>query len=92
MGCRVVVHDLVAGWQDENLLLLVDSFPFGDQDLQIGEGFAYRVVAGLVAEGEGAIAVGEGGGGFDGDPLVGRLGHEVDLVDGGPVLLAVADL
>lgn len=91
MGYWIVVHYLVASGQDKHFLLLVDSFPLCDEELEIGERLTKRVVTCFVAEGNPWMFVCEDRWALEWDPLLSWLGHKVDFVDGRSVLLAIAD-
>ena len=92
MGDRVVDHYLVAGWQDEHLLLLIHLLPLCYQHLDVRQRLRHRQLPSLVAEVGASEAILDGLGGLEGDPLGRGLGNELDVVEGRPVFLAVGHL
>lgn len=91
MGDRVVIDDLVPRRQDEHLLIVPHTLALSDEDLDVGEGFRGGVILRAVAQGESGVLLLEGGGHFDGEPVSSGVREEVEVAEGGAVLLAEVD-
>lgn len=89
---RVVADYLIARRHNKHLLLFVHTLTLRLQDLNVRQRLANRLISRLVAETNARVPFGEGCGAFESNPLLGRLGDEVEFVDGRAVLFAKADV
>jgi hypothetical protein len=88
----IVVNNLVPCRQNKNLFLLPDSFSLCYQYLDIGQGFASRVLPCFVAQSNSPTLLNASDGRFYRYPFHGWVSHEVNFIDRRPIFLAVAHL
>jgi len=89
---RVVVYYLVSRRQNKNLLLLSHSFSLCYQDLNICQRLVSRVLSCLIAQCNSATLLNTSNRHFYRYPFHTWVGHKVNFVDRGPILLTVSDL
>jgi hypothetical protein len=88
----IVVDDLVARRQDKYLLLLPHPLSLRNQDLDVSQRLAGRIISSFVAQGYSLVLVGEGGRHLEGDPFGVGLLYKIDFINGWSVLFTEANL